>query len=98
MSMPVMDGFEASRRIREIEKRREESSESSGKPKNKRTLIIALTGLASAQDRDAALKSGVDLFITKPIKFQKLKELLKSYEQGQFEQKAANEGIGDSAK
>ena len=64
--MPVMDGMTATRRIREYEQ----------KHGVKRTFIVALTGLASASARLEAWSSGIDHFMTKPIKFKALEQLL----------------------
>lgn len=64
--MPVLDGMSATRAIREYEK----------KHNVKRTYIVALTGLASASARLEAWSSGVDYFMTKPIKFKELEQLL----------------------
>lgn len=66
ISMPIMDGFEATRRIRAFE---EEHS-------LKKTTVIALTGLASAQAQQEAEGSGVDIYLPKPVKFQELRQLL----------------------
>lgn len=68
ISMPVMDGLEASRAIRVFE--REHNLDSA--------TIIALTGLASAEVQQAAFVSGVDLFLTKPVKLKELTSILKS--------------------
>ncbi|KAF2015102.1 hypothetical protein BU24DRAFT_424008 [Aaosphaeria arxii CBS 175.79] len=62
LSMPVMDGMTATRRIREYEQ----------KHKAPRSYIIALTGLASASARLEAWSSGVDFFMTKPVDFKEL--------------------------
>ncbi|KXJ85133.1 histidine kinase G7 [Microdochium bolleyi] len=66
ISMPVMDGLEATRGIRELEfvEQLEPSK------------IIALTGLASAEVQKAAFASGVDVFLTKPVRFKDLSPLL----------------------
>jgi CheY-like chemotaxis protein len=61
MQMPVMSGFEAIRAIRKLE------AENIGTMK--RSLIIALTGLASSGDTDEAYGAGADLFLTKPVPF-----------------------------
>ncbi|KAF7586816.1 hypothetical protein BBP40_008271 [Aspergillus hancockii] len=67
ISMPIMNGFEATRAIRAIEKER-----ACSKP----ATIIALTGLSSSRDESEALTSGVDLFLTKPVSFREVSRLL----------------------
>ncbi|HEY9723596.1 MAG TPA: response regulator [Oscillatoriaceae cyanobacterium] len=52
--MPVMDGFEAARAIRQ-------------KEKAGRLPIIALTGTDSEGERQKCLDAGMDDFLTKPI-------------------------------
>ncbi|KAK4495512.1 hypothetical protein PRZ48_013844 [Zasmidium cellare] len=66
ISMPVLDGMEATRRIREFE------SENG----LKKTNVIALTGLASAQAQADAETAGIDVFLPKPVKFAELRRLL----------------------
>lgn len=73
MSMPVMDGFEAARTIRSMEK--EYSADSF-----RRATIIALTGLSSPGDESEALASGVDVFLTKPVSFKDVARLLDEWE------------------
>jgi CheY-like chemotaxis protein len=99
LSMPDMDGFEATRLIRSFEtslahrsisediKLRIEGGEEDNGLKlevmkgsgwsRSRAYIVALTGLASRRDRDEAEQSGFDEFLTKPISFGKLGEMLK---------------------
>ncbi len=60
--MPVMDGFEATRRIRERERRREDASQPV-----KRQPIVALTAHAISGDRDRCLAVGMDDYLTKPF-------------------------------
>jgi DNA-binding response OmpR family regulator len=43
----------------------------------KRAYIVALTGLASRRDRDLAEECGFDNFLTKPISFKRIGELLR---------------------
>jgi len=71
ISMPEMDGFEATRRIRGVEQRRHQPP----------AMIIALTGLASASDRAKAYECGMNRFMTKPLKFQELGSLLAGREE-----------------
>lgn len=66
ISMPVMDGLEATRRIRALE-------QAAGV---QRTRILALTALASEKARTEAETAGVDLFMSKPVKFAELKGML----------------------
>ncbi|TKA82212.1 hypothetical protein B0A55_07515 [Friedmanniomyces simplex] len=82
--MPVMDGFEASRKIRELERTRHSSSNQHSTSR-KPALLIALTGLATANDRDKALRSGVDVFVTKPVRLEELGALLARWERGEIE-------------
>jgi signal transduction histidine kinase/CheY-like chemotaxis protein len=78
ISMPIMDGFEATRRIRGIELQHNSSLSANETPQN--CLIIALTGLASDRDQKEAFRSGVDLYITKPVSFAKVSKLLDNWE------------------
>jgi two-component system sensor histidine kinase/response regulator len=63
MMMPVMDGLEATRRIR--------SSESTH-----RTPIIAMTANAMESDRDRCLDAGMDEYLSKPMKAAALQQML----------------------
>src|SRR5881394_2541309 len=60
--MPIMDGFDATRRIRDIERvmRRDHHAEHS------RTPIVALTAHALAEVRERCLEAGMDDFLVKP--------------------------------
>jgi two-component system, sensor histidine kinase and response regulator len=53
--MPEMDGFEAAREIRRLERGR-------------RTPIIALTGGSAYHDRQRCLEAGMDDYLTKPVR------------------------------
>ncbi len=61
MSLPVMDGWEATRRIKE-------SGATNSIP------VIALTAHAMSEDRDQALAAGCDDYDTKPIEMSRLLE------------------------
>ena len=77
ISMPVMNGFEATRAIRDIE---DEARAKQGEGESRPALIIALTGLASDRDQTEAFTSGVDLFMTKPVSFKEVGKLLDNWE------------------
>ena len=65
LSMPGMDGFETTRRIRQAEHLR------SGGPA--RQTIIALTAHTLSGDRERCLAAGMDAFISKPLSLDALK-------------------------
>jgi CheY-like chemotaxis protein len=64
--MPVMDGMTATSKIRKYEREN----------KMPRSKVIALTGLASASAKLEAKESGVDDYLTKPVSFGMLLDLL----------------------
>jgi len=59
MGLPVMDGWEATRRIK-------------ADPRTRGIPVIALTAHAMAADRDKALAAGCDDFDTKPVDIARL--------------------------
>jgi len=59
MSLPVLDGWEATRRIKAA-------------PETRRIPVIALTAHAMSGDRERALAAGCDDFDTKPVELPRL--------------------------
>ncbi len=64
--MPVMDGLEATVKIRELENK---------KNIQKRTPIIALTANTMDNDRDKCISYGMDEFMAKPFDIEKLNSI-----------------------
>jgi CheY-like chemotaxis protein len=60
--MPIMSGLESSREIRRFEQ------EEASKP----VTIIALTALASEAVQKEAFASGINFFLTKPVRLKEL--------------------------
>ena len=67
MQMPIMDGYAATKNIRDWEKKNSKES----------TPILALTAYAMKEDREKTLEAGCTDYLTKPIKKEKLFEVLK---------------------
>jgi CheY-like chemotaxis protein len=65
--MPEMDGYEATRRIRQMEK---------DNPDEPRHFVIALTAHALDGDRQRCLDAGMDDYVTKPIRLDELARVL----------------------
>ena len=67
--MPVMDGFEAARRIREL-------TQAGALPK---IPLIALTANALASDRDKCLEAGMDDYLAKPFEIEDFLAVIQSH-------------------
>jgi CheY-like chemotaxis protein len=61
VQMPVMDGLEATRRIRAL-----------GGPDAQQPYIIAMTAAATLEDRALCLEAGMDDFVTKPASLERI--------------------------
>ncbi len=66
IQLPKMDGYEATKRIREIEELKE-------------ILIIAITSYAMVGDKEKILAAGCNAYIEKPINPESFIEELKKY-------------------
>jgi len=70
IQMPVMDGFEATRRIRMV-------------PALQTVPIIALTALAMKGDRERCLEAGMTDYVSKPLSLKSLAEIIKDHLNGE---------------
>lgn len=61
IKMPVMDGYEATRQIRQF---------------NKEVIVIAQTAFAMVGDKEDAMAAGCNDYISKPIDVVKLREVM----------------------
>jgi len=68
--MPLMDGFEAVRRIRELEKTA---------ANRMHTPIVALTAHALPSDRQNCLDAGMDDYLSKPFRQEQLREIVERW-------------------
>lgn len=81
--MPVIDGFEAAQKIRQIEQ-------------NQKTPIIAITANAMKGDKQKALDAGMDEYLTKPIRLEDIRSTLikwKKVAEKRLESSLLDEGI-----
>jgi CheY-like chemotaxis protein len=65
--MPEMDGLEATRKIRALERERSLAP----------IRIVAMTAAAMQGDRESCLRAGMDDYISKPVKLEEIKKLLR---------------------
>ena len=82
VQMPVMDGFEATRRIRE--------SQMEGAPGQR---IIAMTAHAMKGDRERCLDCGMDGYLAKPIQASELNRVLSALEAAEPERAEFEVGL-----
>lgn len=64
LGMPVMDGYEAARRIREV---------------NKEVVIVAISGWGGESEIKRAMDAGFDFHLLKPVKPNDLREVIARY-------------------
>jgi two-component system cell cycle response regulator DivK len=69
LSLPVLDGWEATRRIKAA-------------PETRHIPVIALTAHAMAGDREKAIAAGCDDFDTKPVEMSRLLDKIEALEKG----------------
>jgi len=81
VNMPILDGIEATKRIRLFEKEQAEKQSVPG-----HVPIVALTALAFPEDERKCMDAGMDAFLVKPIRQRELARMLHSMiENGKIE-------------
>ncbi len=71
LQMPELDGYEATRRIRQMER-----------DMQRHTPIIALTAFSTRSEQERCIATGMDGFLSKPVHASDLFDLLQSYSIG----------------
>lgn len=84
MMMPVMDGLEATRKIRAMQIGR-------------RVPIVAMTANAMQGDRERCMEAGMDDYLSKPIKAEAVQEILLRFNSGRSSSTLAFLGSGVSS-
>ena len=84
VQMPLMNGYEATQAIRELEEKN-----------GGHVPIIAMTANAMEGDREKCLDSGMDDYISKPVRSEQLFDILESYASGDQAGKPAQEALGE---
>jgi CheY-like chemotaxis protein len=64
--MPGLDGYEATRRLRQL-------------PQTKELPVVAMTANAMKGDRELCLAAGMTDYVSKPIRLERLREVLSRY-------------------
>lgn len=72
IQMPLVNGYDATREIREIERAQSASDES-----HQRIPVIALTAGTMEGDREKCLEAGMDDFLGNPIHHEMFQEVIK---------------------
>ncbi len=80
LHMPEMDGLEATRIIRQL------------LPAERQPLIVAVTAAALREDEQACLAAGMDAYITKPIRLERMAEVLRTLYHRRKRDEYASEG------
>jgi len=79
VQMPEMDGYEATRRIRDLEAERSSASTASSEISHKRIPIIAMTANVFREDVERCLAVGMDSHIGKPLNIDEVVDALRAF-------------------
>ncbi len=64
---------------------------------NRPALIIALTGFSSQKDQELAFEAGVDIFMTKPVRFREVGRILEGWMKSREAEMGREKGVLDEA-
>jgi CheY-like chemotaxis protein len=81
--LPVMDGLEATRRIK-------------AHPRGKETIVVALTASAMEEDRRSAAQSGADDFLAKPCREDELLDKIRALLNVDYDYEETNDADAES--
>jgi len=81
--LPVMDGLEATRRIK-------------AHPRGKETIVVALTASAMEEDRRSAAQSGADDFLAKPCREDELLDKIRALLNVDYDYEETNDDDAES--
>ncbi|KYG42485.1 hypothetical protein M433DRAFT_157829, partial [Acidomyces richmondensis BFW] len=81
ISMPIMNGYEATRTIRKLERVQSHSNGILEAVEQNRAFIVALTGNGGGDDQAEAFESGVDIYMTKPMSMKEVGKILDHWQE-----------------
>jgi CheY-like chemotaxis protein len=87
LQMPVMDGLEATKRIREMESHA--SSENGGK-ESSRIMIVGISANTAGEVKHDCLECGMDGFMEKPVRMKHIREFFSLYSSRTSQKSASN--------
>ena len=92
MHMPILDGYEATQKIRQLEQRRNTLQPPSSLLSHSSTKIIALTASVFTEQRQESLTAGCDDFVSKPFRLEELLDVLSKHLNVQYFNEAVKAG------
>lgn len=79
MQMPVMDGYEATMKIRELEEKNISGDVQFNDERKKRIPIIAVTAHAMKGDEEKCMEAGTDDYLSKPLRKNRLLAMVEKW-------------------